>query len=209
MQVSEESLLARACQGEQAALTELFRRHESAVRAAIGARLSTRWQALLSVDDVLQHTYVEAILAIRKFVSRGGHAFGLWIRKLAEHHVIDAIRALEADKRGGAAHRIESGSPDASLAALLERLTGLPTQTTPSQGAVRRELHDALDRALARLPEHYRRVVQRYDLEGRPIDEVAAELQRSPGAVHLIRVRAHARLRELLDGISTNFSKSA
>jgi RNA polymerase sigma factor (sigma-70 family) len=163
----------------------------------------------LSVEDVLQHTYVEAILAIRKFVPRGEHAFGLWLRKLAEHHVIDAIRSLQADKRGGAAQRIAPNSPDASLAALLECLTGLPTQTTPSQGVLRRELHDALDRALARLPEHYRRVIQRYDLEGRPIDEVAAELERSPGAVHLIRVRAHARLRELLDGVSTIFSNSA
>jgi RNA polymerase sigma factor (sigma-70 family) len=209
MQPSDDSLVTRACRGESTALVELFRRNESGIRAAIQARLPDRWRALLSVDDVLQQTYVEAILAIRRFEPRGEGAFATWIRKLAEHHVIEAVRALEADKRGGRSRRVESPASADSYATLLDCLTGLATRTTPSVGAARAEVREMVSRALARLPEHYRLVVQRYDLEGRSIDEVAAESGRSPGAVHLIRVRAHARMRELLDGQVTVFSSLA
>lgn len=52
--------------------------------------------------------------------------------------------------------------------------------------------------ALARLPESYGRVVAEVDISERPVAEVAAELNKSPGAVHMLRSRAHARLRELL-----------
>ena len=206
MSSAERSLLVRARDGDRAALVELFRRHEPRVRSAIQARLPQRWQALLSADDVLQHTYLEALLDIDRFWPRQEAAFCAWIQKLAEHHLIEALRALQAEKRGGKMRRV--GLPDGvdSCTALVERLTGAITSTTPSAGIRGAEQRACLERALGRLPEHYQLVVRRYDLERRPIDDIAAELRRSPGAVHLIRVRAHARLRELLSGHSTIFS---
>lgn len=200
MSAAEGALLALACDGDRDALVELFRGHEARVRAAVQARLPRRWQAVLSVEDVLQHTYIEAILGIRRFSPRGEAAFGAWIQKLAEHHLIEAIRALQAEKRGGRLRRVELPDGTDSYARLLERLTGAGTQTTPSTGIRNSEERECIERALSRLPDHYRLVVQRYDLERRPIDEIAAELQRTPGAVHLIRVRAHAQLRDFLCG---------
>jgi DNA-directed RNA polymerase specialized sigma24 family protein len=37
-----------------------------------------------------------------------------------------------------------------------------------------------------------------YDLEGRPVQEVAQALGRSPGAVYMLRARAHRRLSEIM-----------
>lgn len=202
---TDHALLQRARDGDKDALTELLHLYDAEVRLDVQRRLPQRWQSLLSVDDVLQQTYAKTILAIRRFVPSGVRAFPAWLKKLAQFHLIEAIRALEADKRGGAARKLEPRPGSDSYTALFEQLTGIGTQTTPSRGAIRAEQRQALQAALAQLPEHYHLVVRRYDLEGCAIDEIATEMQRSPGAVHLLRVRAHARLRELLEQRGTIF----
>jgi DNA-directed RNA polymerase specialized sigma24 family protein len=50
--------------------------------------------------------------------------------------------------------------------------------------------------------------VRRHDLEGCALDELARELGRSLGAVHMLRQRAHDRLRERL-GAARNYLTSA
>ena len=60
--------------------------------------------------------------------------------------------------------------------------------------------------ALGSLPGDYEKVVRMYDLEGRPIGEVAAELGRSEGAVYMLRARAHDRLREQMGPASKFFT---
>ena len=52
--------------------------------------------------------------------------------------------------------------------------------------------------AIARLPKSYRVVVEEMDLAEVPVQEMAARLGKSAGAVHMLRSRAHDRLRELL-----------
>ncbi len=59
---------------------------------------------------------------------------------------------------------------------------------------------------LAKLPPDYATVIRLYDLQGKPIAEVAADLGRSEGAVYMLRARTHDRLRELLPGESKFFS---
>ena len=55
-----------------------------------------------------------------------------------------------------------------------------------------------LNAALNTLPADYRTAVRLYDLEGRPVAEVAGTMGRSAGAVHMLRARAHERLRAFL-----------
>jgi RNA polymerase sigma factor (sigma-70 family) len=82
------------------------------------------------------------------------------------------------------------------------------TTTTPSRQAARREAVEILERTLAKLPTDYAKVVRLYDLECRPIAEVARELGRSEGAVYMLRARAHEWLRETMGTESQFFSVS-
>ena len=66
-----------------------------------------------------------------------------------------------------------------------------------------------LSDALTGLPPDYAAVIRLYDLEGRPIEDVARELRRTPGAVHMLRVRAHDHLRERLGAESHFFTRGA
>lgn len=53
---------------------------------------------------------------------------------------------------------------------------------------------------LERLPADYRDVLILRNIEELPFDEIASRLDRSPGAVRMLWVRALARLRDELEG---------
>lgn len=90
---------------------------------------------------------------------------------------------------------------------LLEQLVG--TGSTPSRHSARDEAVGILNDVIGKLPPDYGKVVRLYDLEERPAEEVAFSMGRSVGAVHMLRVRAHERLRELLGSESRFFSDRA
>jgi len=91
--------------------------------------------------------------------------------------------------------------------ALVEVLSA--SGTTPSGHVAAKEIRAVLEKSISRLPEAYRRVVQLYDLDGKPITHVAQTLNRSPGAVFMLRARAHRQLRELMGATTQYFSDSA
>lgn len=201
--VSEGRLIERARHGDREALVELLRRFGPDLRRELQRRIPQRWQSLLSADDVLQQTYTDALLDVTRFKPNGPESFRAWLRTLAEHNRIEAIRALRAAKRGGRARHDGQAVTD-SAGRLFEHLTRAVTHSTPSRHIARADRARLLEHALRRLPPHYEHVVRQYDLEARPMQAIAAELDRSVGAAHLLRVRALERLRLLLSEHATD-----
>lgn len=189
-------VVMRARAGDRLALERLLATHTPAVRARLAADISSAWQSLISADDVLQHSWLDAFLRISTLEASDEPGFAAWFLRLAQNNLRDAIRRLDADKRGGNARRV-SPLQSGQSATLTEALFGVDSQT-PSRVAIREETEHQLRAALQQLPEHYQTVIRRYDLEGRSAAEVAAELGRSSGAVHLLRIRAHELLRRAL-----------
>jgi RNA polymerase sigma-70 factor (ECF subfamily) len=207
MSEAEEELIARAICGDEDALCQLLERHGAAVRRRLESRIPHASQSMLSADDLMQETYVDVFLEIRCFVLQGPGSFHAWLSKIAERNLIDALRMLQTAKRGGGRQKVEPANRNESTLALWEKLSG--SGTTPSHAAARVEARHRLEAAIQRLPSHYRQVVEEYDLDGRPIEEVAALLDRSPAAVYMLRARAHRLLAELLGSSSAFLSDSA
>jgi RNA polymerase sigma-70 factor (ECF subfamily) len=203
----EEKLLDQAVGGDAEALSELLRRFGPKVRRQLEGKISGQWRPVLDVDDVMQVTYLEAFLRIDRFVPGSPESFSAWLTRIAENNVRDAIKALERAKRPPPDKRVEPRRVNDSYVDLLQQLAG--TTTPPSGKVARHEVRDALDSALDNLPEHYAKVVRLYDLEGCSASEVAGSMGRSVGAVHMLRVRAHDHLRELLGSGSRFFSDKA
>jgi len=193
---SGDSLLCKAIGGNRCALAQLLEEHTPTLWERVARKIPRRWRSVLSVEDVLQQAYTNAFLCIGRFDPAGAASFATWLTSLAWHNLADAVRMLEAEKRGGGRRRVTPHSREDSFAALYDMLSA--AGATPSREVARRERHKALEEAIRHLPETHRQVVQMYDLEGRPVSEVAAALSRSPGAVYMIRARAHARLCELM-----------
>lgn len=195
-------LLNAAASGDLAALRKLLETHGPRLSAEIAAQIGPQWRSLVDAEDVMQVTYLEAFLQAQQLRGRDTAAFVAWLRRIAENNLRDAIKELSRKKRPDPGQRVHAPPGENSYVALVELLG--QTTTTPSRHAARGELSGMMSAVLERLPTDYRAVIRMYDLEGRGVDEVATELGRSSGAVHMLRARAHDRLRELL-GAETNF----
>jgi RNA polymerase sigma-70 factor (ECF subfamily) len=201
---SDATLVQRAKRGDRSAMALLLERHAPALRRGLAGRIPARLRSVLSEDDVMQQSHLDAALGIDRFEDRGPGAFPAWMGAIARFNLLDAISMLEAEKRGGGRVRLDVGHAGDSHTQLYERLG--TASHTPSRVVARDEARSALERALETLPVPYRRVVDMYDLQGRPIEDVAAELGRSPGAVYMLRARAHDRLKEQLGSASRYMS---
>jgi RNA polymerase sigma-70 factor (subfamily 1) len=204
---SDEALLKLAADGDGDAMSALLTRHGGEVRRVIARKVPKRFQSVLSADDVMQHTYTDAFMGIRRFVPKGENAFVRWLTRIAQRNLLDAIEMLEADKRGGGRQRVEGNVNEASYVAMYEWLAA--TSGTPSRHAARSEMSETMRTVIAQLPDDYRRLIEMYDLEGRPISDVAKELGRSEGAVYMLRGRAHRRLQELMGTPSRFFTDAS
>ncbi len=202
---SHDELVARAVAGDADALSTLLEEYGPQVRRKLV--ISSAWQSALDSADVMQVTYVEAFLRIGQLAARDVRGFAAWLMGLAQNNLRDAIKQLKRRKRPDPRRRITAGPNQESYAVLLDAV-GFTTHTA-SRSAAAREAQRLLQAAVARLPESYQKVVRLYDLEGRPTNEVAEALARSPGAVYMLRARAHDRLHELLGSTSKFFSNRA
>ncbi|MFQ5424885.1 MAG: RNA polymerase sigma factor [Phycisphaerae bacterium] len=205
MNASDDSLIARAVEGDEDALSDLLVRYRATLRGRLRGRIGERYQGAFSEDDVLQVTFVEAFLRIRQFHPNGNGAFLAWLTRIAENNLRDAIRALDRVRRPPRDRRVETVSPDDSYVALLATLCG--SDTTPSGRAARAESKRILEAALNKLPPDYETVVRLFDFQELPAPEIAQRMGRSAGAIHMLKARAHDRLVDIL-GSSSNFFSS-
>jgi RNA polymerase sigma factor (sigma-70 family) len=202
----DDGLITRAIGGDQAAAAELLRTHGAGIHSRIAAKISPVWRSSIDADDVMQVTYIDALLRVRSFQPRHEGSFGAWLGRIAEHNLLDAIKELERAKRPNPKNRVQASGDD-SYVALVEVLGA--TMTTPSLIAARGEVRSALERAIERLPLDYQRAVRLCDIEGKSAAEAAMELGRRPGAVYMLVMRAHDRLREILGHSSQFFTRRA
>ena len=191
-----------AVDGDKDALGELLEAYGPGVETSLS--ISSKWGGMLDAADVMQVTYLEAFIQIRGFDVARAEAFPQWLKRIAENNLRDAIRSLEAKKNPPPHLKLNAESGDSSLA-LFDVLTS--GGGTPSLIVRQDEARTRLRRALSCLPSDYARAVQYYDLDGKPVDEVARILERSTGAVFMLRQRAHDRLRVLL-GSPSNILES-
>jgi RNA polymerase sigma factor (sigma-70 family) len=203
-----DALLERAKAGDRPALIELLEACAPRVRGRIVPKITPYLRPFLDEDDVMQVTYLEVVTRFETFTDGDAHGFLSWMSRLAENNLIDAVRMIEADKRPNPRNRVETAGrrgPDGEAMQALVEMIGV-TVTTPSAAAAGDEIKSALSAVLDRLPPDYATVIKLYDLQGRSASELAAELNRSEGAVYMLRARAHDRLRDLLPSESKFFS---
>jgi RNA polymerase sigma-70 factor (ECF subfamily) len=186
-----QELLARARQGEQAALEALFARHRERLRHGIALRLDRRLAPRVDVSDVLQETYLEAARRLPQYLARPDLPFALWLRVLALHR-----RHLGAGRR--ALGREVRPLPVDSSAQLVSGLVG--PGPSPSQAVAAVELAERLRLALQQLDEDERDLLLWRHFEQLSNREIAQLLRISEAAANKRYVRALQRLRGLLGG---------
>ena len=157
-------------------------------------RLDPGLQGKGGASDLVQETFLEAQRDFRQFGGTSQAELVTWLSRLLLNNLANFARRY----RG-------TGKRSVSREVALDEAQGDPrvaaSGPSPSQQVAAGEQADRVQRAMAALPEEYRRVLRlRYE-EGLPFDEVAARMGRSPNAVRKLWARAVERLgQEMGDG---------
>lgn len=173
----ERDLVARCRRGEDAAFRELVDAYSPMV-FALASRLV---RPPLRPDDVAQEAFLRVHRGLPLF--RGDSALGTWIYRIVSN-VAYELRGRERYQDesidDGAGGHTPPGVRDRAYSDL--------------------ELRDRLDKAMARLPHHYRVLVHGHYVKGIKYEELAAALQMPVGTVKTHLFRAKRLMREALEG---------
>jgi RNA polymerase sigma-70 factor (ECF subfamily) len=174
---TEQQLVERARRGDREAFDELARRNRTSLLSFIRTRLGPRVREETEAEDVLQETHLKAIKSIGDFEWRGDRSFFKWLATIAEY----VIRGFGRSKKQHPV--VLDNDPVCS-------------DPSPSRMARREERFDRLESALGSLTGDNRKVVELARIKGLPIVEVARRMDRSPGAIRHLLIRALHKLRD-------------
>jgi RNA polymerase sigma-70 factor (ECF subfamily) len=195
-----------AVQGDRAALDKLLLYHFEELMAFIPTRMPDQLRPVVSVDDVLQETFLRAIRGIRKFEVRDADAFGGWLKIIAERRIQTAVTKRMARKRSGRLRRrvVQNLNNRSSIAQLVDVLRD--QRDTPQRTVQQREAVRALHVTMAGLPDSQRAAIRLHHLEGMSVDETASAMDRTQGAVRGLLQRARLSLRQAMGQSSKWFA---
>jgi len=189
----DQVLIQRFRGGDESALRSLFARHEARLRGILGQRLPVSMRRKLSVEDILQETWLTAYTRITEFEAEHEGAFRAWIEQIATFKLREQIRRYRNTKMRGAADEVTRGArPDTVLFA-----GGGPS---PSEAAIGEELRVSAIRALRGLSDDHRRVIELVQVEQLTLRQAGERMGRSREAMKKLYGRALAKLAEAIDG---------
>ena len=176
-----QDLVERTRAGDRPAFAALEARYRDEVLKAIERRLDGPARSANSPEELANEVWLQAWRSLERFEWQGEASFLRWLHGIARHVEQAAAR------RTRVVLSLEEGVRDPS--------TDAPS---PSQGVRRAERLERLQRAIDRLPKHYRKVVRLSRIEGLNSGQVAKRLDKSPEAIRHILVRALRLLRDAM-----------
>jgi RNA polymerase sigma-70 factor (ECF subfamily) len=178
---ADRDLVERAAAGSREAFDELVRRHQVAIVSL--ARALTGGQA--DAEDIAQEVFLRAWRSLKGF--RGDSAFRTWLHKVALNVIHTHRGRVGRARRLFPFLRLESPGDD-------------PIETAPDPGDIESSmvLRDAIDKALASLPDELRVAVTLRDIQGLDYREIASILDLPIGTVESRIFRGRQRLKPML-----------
>lgn len=183
--------MERATRGDPRAVEELLERHLPTLMTYVRLHASPVVLARESCSDVVQSVCREVLGSAEHFEYRGEAPFRKWLFQKALSKLMHKRRYWLREKRDVSREQPIPDPGDAGDGAASEVAASF---CTPSQIAIRREDLEQLERAFARLPDDYQRVITLSRMIGMSHAEIAAELGRAEGAVRVLLHRALVRL---------------
>jgi RNA polymerase sigma-70 factor (ECF subfamily) len=187
--------------GLSAAGNQLLKNYEPYLKLLARVQMESRFAAKFDPADVAQQAMIQAVRDFRDFRGQTDAEFSAWLRQILAHVLAHEIRRYSGTQKRDLGREV---SMDQTLNETAQRLGEIlpATGTSPTQAVVRHERQLQLAQALERLPEDYREVIVLRHMEGLSHEQIAARMNRNPGAVRMLWVRALARLRTEIENSS-------
>jgi RNA polymerase sigma-70 factor (ECF subfamily) len=192
-----EVLLERAGRGDSEARQELLIRFQERLMRMVALRLDRRLAPRMDPADIVQEALLDAAENLAEYLRSRPLPFYPWLRQFAWQRLSKLHRHHLGTQRRDAAREQawEAALPDQSAALLARRI--LASGTSPSRQAIRSELRERVQAALAKLSDRDREVLVLRHLEQMTTAEISATLAISEAAVKKRHLRALERLREM------------
>lgn len=186
LDANEAELIRRVCSGEKEAFYSLVQPYERAVYTAAMSILNNQADA----EEVAQEAVLKAFSHLANF--RAEAKFSTWLVQIT---INEARLKLRKDRR----HLYESvDEPQSGEEGDYFPKDYADWREVPSEALQRKELRDALKRAMAELPQKYREVLVLRDIQHLSIEETAQVLGISAGNVKTRLLRARLQMRDAL-----------
>jgi RNA polymerase sigma-70 factor (ECF subfamily) len=188
---SDAALLAAARGGSADALGRALEACRAYLTLVAERELDPALRAKGGASDLVQQTFLEAQQDFDRFAGSSADELRAWLRQLLLHNLANFARRYRQSRKRRLDREAAVGSGG---------WADLPADTpSPSGKAAARERDEALERALARLPDDYRLVlVLRYQERCR-FEEIARRMGRTANAVRKLWGRAIERLQAELE----------
>jgi RNA polymerase sigma-70 factor (ECF subfamily) len=171
--VNERELVERCRRGDERAFQELVDRYKSLVYALIARTVQDRSRA----EDLSQEVFLRIHRGLPYF--RGEARLSTWIYRIVAN---------------------VCAQPPAAIAASIDQQQAAERATaTVDRQFGDFELRDRLEKAIARLPPHYRLLIAAHYLDGVQYEDLAEALTLPLGTVKTHLFRAKQQLRRLLE----------
>ena len=186
---TDKELVTRVRRGDRTAFELLFGRYQHKIRSLIARHVRDPQE----VEDVAQEAFIKAFRALPRF--RGESAFYTWLYRIAintahNHQMAKSRRPPGVDIDVEDAHFMDGG----------DRLV---ENESPDAAASRDELAEAIDQAIAALPDNLRSALALREFEGLSYEQIAAIMECPVGTVRSRIFRAREavdrRIGHLLD----------
>ena len=174
--------MSLASAGDMKAFEQLVERHQRLVVGTVGRMLGTNSDA----EDIAQQVFVRVWKNVKRYEPRA--KFTTWLLKITRNLVFNELRRRSRHP----AVPLQSETDEE------ERPLKDANATAPDAALLEHELQEAVDAAIAQLPETQRMAVILRRYEELSYEEIAEALDQSVSAVKSLLFRARTVLRENL-----------
>jgi RNA polymerase sigma-70 factor (ECF subfamily) len=201
--ISVLDLIDEARAGLGDSLGRLLQLYRNYLTILATTQLNARLRGRVSPSDLVQETMLAVHRDIQQFRGHSEREFLAWLRQILINSLHHAIATHMTAKRRDIRCEVSIDRVAMALERSAKRTMKDLVDQGPSPSAVlrQRERSVALADQLARLRPDYRDVIVLRNLQGLPFDEVAQRMNRKPGTVRMLWLRAMEKLKEICEPI--------
>lgn len=177
----EKTIVEKAKKGDERAFEALVTQYERLVYAIAFKLLGSGPDA----EDAAQETFIRVYRGLPSF--RGESKFSVWLYRLTNNVCVDMLRRKNVPQVSLSAGEDEEGA-----------LAISDGRFSPESELEKKQLRQAVERALASLPEPYRQALVLREMAGQRYEEIAQTLDIDIGTVKSRIFRARRRLCAIL-----------
>lgn len=180
--------LVVACQSKnKAAFEALVKRYQRTVYGLL-YKLAPDWH---DTADLAQEVFIRIWRSIGAL--RNPHAFRGWLNQLVTNLFYDELRRRPRNATISIDESLKQDDGEDTTRDIADR-SSMPDELTQRQ-----ELSEAIDSAIQKLPDQFRRVIVLRELEGLSYDEIAMITHSEIGTVKSRIARARAKVQDMLE----------